>query len=120
MQLDYDSKIQDLDHIIEDKEDYIKELLRQLKQQTEHCIVEPIPRPPGVARRTATIGVQTEPRTKQTHEEQSSFTVAAAKEDSLEKVSFNQFLFDALDLLCNRRHCNSRNCANLRRSWQRR
>ena len=90
MQSYCDTKIQDLDHIIEDKEDRIKELLHQLKLQSEHSIVEPIPRPPGVARRTASVGVQTEPRTLQAHEGQSNFTpqeVAVNRKDSLDMVS---------------------------------
>lgn len=59
MQSNYDVKIQDLEHSIEDKDERIKELLHHLKQQGETTIVEPVPRPPGVARRTASIGVQT-------------------------------------------------------------
>lgn len=59
MQSNYDAKIQDLDHSIEDKDEHIKELLHHLKQQGENPILEPVPRPPGVARRTASIGVQT-------------------------------------------------------------
>jgi hypothetical protein len=57
--MNYDTKIQDLDHAIEEKDRRIKELLHHLKLQGENTLLEPVTRPPGVARRTASIGVQT-------------------------------------------------------------
>lgn len=49
-----------MDHLAEDKEKHIKELLYQLKLvHAETPLLGHVPRPPGVARRTASIGVQT-------------------------------------------------------------
>lgn len=83
MQSDYGKKIQDLDHQIEDKDKRIKELLHHLKHSDDSAT---IPRPPGVARRTASIGVQTsqEPPTSHTvtfHEDTTSQAVLPSSED---------------------------------------
>ena len=58
--MQYEKQIQELDQLIEDKDVHIKELLHRMKQvQHEGCVVGPVPRPPGMPRRTVSIGVQT-------------------------------------------------------------
>lgn len=59
MQHRHDIKIQELDHALEDKENCIKELLHQLRQVKGTSSLQTMPHPPGIARRTASIGVQT-------------------------------------------------------------
>lgn len=49
-----------MDDLILEKDSHIKELKHQLKQlQGENLLLEPISRPPGMARRTTSIGIQT-------------------------------------------------------------
>ncbi len=49
-----------MEHLIEDKNRHIKELGHKLKLLGgERTVSEPLPHPPGVARRTSSIAVQT-------------------------------------------------------------
>ena len=48
-----------MEHLIEDKNRHIKELGHQLKLfDKDRLVSEPLPHPPGIARRTASIAVQ--------------------------------------------------------------
>ena len=47
-----------MDLLVEEKERHIKELLHQLELSRGTMVLEPLSYPPGVARRTISIGVQ--------------------------------------------------------------
>lgn len=60
MQSNHEKQIQEIDQLVGDKEEHIRDLLHQVKQlRGENVIIDHIPRPPGMARRTTSIGVQT-------------------------------------------------------------
>ena len=60
MQSNQEKQIQERDQLVQDKEEHIRDLLHQVKQiRGENVILDHIPHPPGLARRTASIGVQT-------------------------------------------------------------
>lgn len=49
-----------MDQLVHDREGHVRDLLHQVKQlRGENVVLDRIPHPPGMARRTASIGVQT-------------------------------------------------------------
>lgn len=118
LQSSCDKKIQDLDHLVEDKDKRIKELLHHLKHITgENAVFEPVPRPPGMARRTASIGVQTNCDKPEAHADCTTQETSLSCEDVVSLYCMTDLKIQ-LHILHNRKWYDSNN-VDSRKNWQR-
>lgn len=72
--------------MLEDKEKSIKDLMNQLKHQGT-TVLYPMSHPPGVARRTTSIGIQTVPNSPDVDSKPAILPAACAKELSLHEAA---------------------------------
>ena len=81
LQSNHTRQIQELDHMLLDKEKSIKDLMNQLKHQGT-TILYPMSHPPGVARRTTAIGIQTVPNPPDINSKPAILPAACVKQHS--------------------------------------